>query len=87
MSKHALAEKLRKFYCEARPKHVEKRGQSMPALYAAEYHRNTLKNIRAAINRHLHDPDIDVDIVRDKELIHANRALDGTMKDQTKRRG
>ena len=85
MSKHALAEKLRKFYCEARPKHVEKRGQSMPALYAAEYHRNTHKNIRAAINRHLHDLDIDVDIVRDKEFIHAYRALDGTVKDQTKR--
>ena len=43
------------------------------------YHKNTLKNSRAAINRHLNDIGRSVDIVRDKEYKTANQALDGML--------
>ncbi|KAL5020044.1 hypothetical protein ScPMuIL_002936 [Solemya velum] len=39
-----LADRMKTFYCEARPKHSDEL-----------YHKNTLINIRAAINRHLAD--------------------------------
>ena len=38
---------------------------------SAEYHKNSFKNVRAAINRHMKDIGRDVDIVRDKELLNA----------------
>lgn len=79
-----LGEKLRKFYCEAKPKDVKKRENSMTVEQAAEYNKNTLKNIRAAINRKLCDVGRDLDIVRDKEFKSANKALDGLMKTLTK---
>ncbi|XP_041372867.1 uncharacterized protein LOC121386133 [Gigantopelta aegis] len=62
--------KLRKFYAEAQPKDKVKRENVMSAGQAVEYHKNTLKNIRAALNRHLHDIGIgqDVDIVKDKQF-------------------
>ena len=44
------------------------------------YHKNTLKNSRAAINRHLNDIGRSVDIVRDKEFKTANQTLDGMLK-------
>ena len=44
------------------------------------YHKNTLKNSRAAINRHLNDIGHSVDIVRDKEFKTANQTLDGMLK-------
>ena len=83
MSKSTIADRLRIFYCEAAPKKVEVRGKTQAPLQ--EYHKNSLRNIRAALNRHFHDLYLDLDIVRDKEFIYANRALDGTLKDQTKR--
>ncbi|XP_021357785.1 uncharacterized protein LOC110453244 [Mizuhopecten yessoensis] len=64
-----LCLKLRQFYAEATPK----KGQ--------EYHKNTLVNVRAAINRHLNDIGrFDVDIVRDRSFKSANTILDAKLK-------
>lgn len=46
----------------------------------AEYHKNTLKNIRGAINRHLQDIGIEFDIVRDKTFKTSNNMLDAKLK-------
>ncbi|CAC5385822.1 unnamed protein product [Mytilus coruscus] len=59
---------LGKFYAEATPKFSEKRGKEMSTAQSKEYHKNSMKNIWAAINRHIHDLDRDIDIVRDKEF-------------------
>ncbi|XP_052105474.1 uncharacterized protein LOC127738312 [Mytilus californianus] len=71
---------LGKFYAEATPKFSEKRGKEMSTAQSKEYHKNSMKNIRAAINRHIHDLDRDIDIVRDKEFRKANETLDGKLK-------
>ena len=42
--------------------------------------RQSLKNIRGAINRHFQDIGREIDIVRDKYFKPANRALDGNLK-------
>lgn len=41
-----------------------------------------MKNIRAAINRHLSDINIDIDIVNDREFKHANSTLNGLLKER-----
>ncbi|XP_061191035.1 uncharacterized protein LOC133199206 [Saccostrea echinata] len=64
---------LEKFYCEARP---EKDGQV--------YHKNTLKNLRAAINRRLGDLKRSVDIVKDKEFRSSNGVLAGLLKERAR---
>lgn len=56
-----LNSKLSKFYAEARSKITTENTQS-------EYHKNTMKYIRAAINRHLSDLERDMNIVKDKEF-------------------
>ena len=43
VDKGILAEKLAKFYCEAKPKDAEKRSTSMAMKHAEIYHKNTLK--------------------------------------------
>ena len=74
-----LATHLSKFYCEARPK---------PSKNTApkDYHRNTMINIRGAINRYIQNikrvPPID--ICKDKEFKTANGVLDGLLKEQMK---
>ena len=75
-----LNSKLRKFYLEATPKAVEHRQKSMPEHHASEYHKNTLKNVRGAINRHLKDIGRLFDIVKDKDFRSANNCLDGKLK-------
>ena len=75
-----LNSKLKKFYLEASPKDVGRRQKNMPEQQASEYHKNTLKNVRAAINRHLKDIGSTFDIVRDKEFRTANNCLDGKLK-------
>ena len=52
----------------------------MPQAQSQEYHKNSMKNIRAAINRHIQDLDRDFDIVRDKGFRKANDILDGKLK-------
>lgn len=69
-----LAEKLKKFYCEATPHEKNNKFDV--------YHKNTLKNIRSAINRHLSDIKRDIDIVHDKEFKHTNNTLNGLLKDR-----
>ena len=72
-----LNRKLQKFYLAATPKEVEHRKKNMPELQASEYRKNTLKNVRAAINRHLKDIGRPFDIAKDKEFSTANKCLDG----------
>lgn len=47
------------------------------------YHKNTLKNIRSAINRHLQDIGRPINIVHDTMFKSANRTLDGMLKAMT----
>ena len=68
VSTQELAEKLRTFYGEAKSK-----GD----------HKNTLKNIRSAINRHIQDLDRAIDVIRGVEFRSANRVLDGMLKQIT----
>lgn len=72
-----IADKLSKFYCEATPQENEKK-----TVTGGLYHKNTLKNIRAAINRHLSDLNRNIDIVHDREFKHANSTLNGLMKER-----
>lgn len=66
---------LAQFYCEARP---AKPQPGNPSGHL--YHRNTLINIRAGINRKLADLKRNIDVVRDKEFKYANGMLDGLLK-------
>lgn len=79
-----LAYLIRKFYCEARPKESKSREQNLPSNLSQVYHKNTLKSVRCAINRHLQDIGRSIDIVRDKEFKAANRTLDGMLKEMTR---
>ena len=80
-----LNESLRKFYAEAQPKNVSSRTQKMPDAQAAEYHKNSMKNVRAAINRHLKDIGRQIDIVKDTEFKSANAMLSSKLKFNLKR--
>ncbi|CAG2212786.1 KCTD1_15 [Mytilus edulis] len=80
VTKVDLNNKLRHFYAEAKPKNTEKRAQSMPQEHAGVYHKNSLKNVRAALNRHLTDINREIDIVKDNEFRQSNVILDSTLK-------
>ena len=45
-----------------------------------EYHKNTLQNVSAAINRHLKDIGRSIDIVRDSDFKPANAMLNAKLK-------
>ncbi|XP_033730755.1 uncharacterized protein LOC117320207 [Pecten maximus] len=75
-----LNDKLRVFYAEATPKNPEKREKEMTSDQAREYHKNSMKSIRGALNRHIKDVGRDMDIVRDKDFRSANNMLDGKLK-------
>ncbi|WAQ93557.1 hypothetical protein MAR_006028 [Mya arenaria] len=66
---------------KATPKQTEARKQAV--LQFSEYHRNTLTNIRSALNRHLKDLKRDIDLVRDKAFTSANNTLNGFLKHRT----
>ncbi|XP_062570216.1 uncharacterized protein LOC134232271 [Saccostrea cucullata] len=72
VSAEELASKLERFYCEARPSKAKTPNE--------EYHKNTLKGIRAAINRRLSDLRRDIDIVNDKTFKMANKCLTSLLK-------
>ena len=74
-----LAQKLRRFYCEAKPKNTAKRAEDLTLAQSENYHKNSLKSIRSAINRHLQDLGRSIDIVRDKEFKSANNTLNGML--------
>ncbi|XP_041352385.1 uncharacterized protein LOC121370915 [Gigantopelta aegis] len=63
-----LALLLRSFYASTAPLVTEGRKRRLPEKQVGEYHKNTLINIRGALNRHLHDSDRNIDIVKDKSL-------------------
>ena len=67
-----LAVKMSKFYCEAKPKDTGKT--------SADYHKNSLKNIRCGINRYLSDIGRQIDIVHDKSFRKPNQTLNGLLK-------
>ncbi|XP_061191033.1 uncharacterized protein LOC133199203 [Saccostrea echinata] len=69
-----LAVKLEKFYCEAKPQ-PDPKNKSYE-----EYNKNTMKAMRAAINRHFSDIGRDFDIVNDRQFKLANRSLIGLLK-------
>jgi hypothetical protein len=75
-----LNENLRKFYAEAQPKNLSSRTKKMNAEHAAEYHSNSMKNVRAAINRHLKDIGRQIDIVKDTEFKSSNAILSSKLK-------
>lgn len=52
---HELNQKQGKFYAKASPKPGEKGANQMSSDQAMEYHKNSYKSIRSAINRHLRD--------------------------------
>ena len=52
---------------------------------ASEYHKNYLRCIRSAVNRHLQDLGRDIDIVRDTASKQANNTLDGKMKQNVRK--
>ena len=52
----------------------------MTKQQASEYHNNTFKSIRSALNRHIHDIGRQFDIVRDREFRESNNVLDGKLK-------
>ena len=76
----SLNDNLRQFYAEAQPKHLSKRALKMAENQAQEYHKNTLKSVRAAINRHVKDIGRTVDIVRDTEFKSGNAMLGAKLK-------
>ncbi|CAC5412465.1 unnamed protein product [Mytilus coruscus] len=80
ISEENLNESLRKFCAEAWPKYLNKRIQSMPESMAQEYHKNSLKNVRSVINRHLKDIGRNIDIVRDKDFKLENSMLSAKLK-------
>ena len=75
-----LADLLREFYGSAAPRVTEGRKKSLSEVHAQEYHKNTLKNMRGAINRHLNDLHRGIDIVRDKQFLKCNNLLNAKLK-------
>jgi hypothetical protein len=78
-----LADLLEKFYTVVVPKFVAKSMRTPAKSTGSEpmYHKNTLINIRAAINRKLADLNrTDINIVGDKAFKHANGVLNGLLK-------
>lgn len=79
-----LANKLDKFYAEATPKPDQKRSEKMKEQ-ASEYHKNSFKSIRSALNRHIQNLGRDFDIVRDRQFKTCNSILDGKLKKKCSR--
>jgi len=71
-----LAELLRAFYAETRPQ--VKKDDKGPV--SEDYHKNTMKNLRAALNRHLRVLGRAIDIVKDRDFQRANDLLNGKLK-------
>ena len=64
---------------EAAPRNTSSRNEQI-----SEYHKNSFKNVRAAINRHFKDIGRDFDIVRDKQFKSSNGMLNGKLKQNLK---
>jgi hypothetical protein len=88
ISPEDLSKKMKQFYCDARPSASKtppkQRPKTAPGPKTTDglYHKSTLINIRAAINRKLADLQRNIDVVRDKVFKTANGALDGLLKER-----
>lgn len=71
----SIKSSLRQFYAEAQPQNIPKK---VLEEQAQEYHTNSLKNVRVALNRHLKD--ISRGIVRDSEYKSAHSMLSAMLK-------
>lgn len=81
ISKDDLLRKLGQFSCEVKPQPQETDGQKAETK-DQEYHKNTLKNIRGAVNRYLSDINRDIDIVNDREFKEPNKIFNGLLKER-----
>lgn len=79
-----LNECLRKFYAEAQPKAMSGREKKFSPELGNEYHKNSMKNVRAAINRHLKDSGRVIDIVNGTNFTSANKMLCAKLKNNLK---
>lgn len=78
ISKEDLNEKLKYFYAEAKPKFFE---NCVKVPYQSNaYNRNSMINVRAAINRHLKHIGKIFDIVRDSDFRESNALLNAKWK-------
>ena len=75
-----LNENLRTFYAEAQPKNAENRAKKLSDDQGAEYHKNYMRNVRSALNRHMKDIGRLVDIVKDNDFKTSNAMLSSKMK-------
>lgn len=83
VTEETLGPILRKFYCEMAPQSSDTRSKKL-GVAAQTYQRNTMKNIRTGLNRHLADIGRNLDIVHGTAFKMANRTLEGLMKEHTK---
>ena len=79
-----LANLQREFNGSTAQKATESRKKTLPETHVNDYHKNSLKNMRAAINRHLKGIHRDIDIVRDKPFTKVNDLLNAKLKSMTK---
>ena len=79
ISAEDLGSLLCKFYAEAAPK-PNRRDEDDETDNGRIYNKNTMKSIRASINRHLRDIDRNIDIARDKSFSRANNILYSKLK-------
>jgi hypothetical protein len=80
IEKAELNEQLRHFFAEAKPKNNEERATSMIDEHVQVYHKNTLKNIRTALNRHTKELNRNFDIVHVSDFRTSSIIYDSTMK-------
>ena len=52
----------------------------MPDEHAAEYHKNSMKNARTVIKRHLEDTNHQIDIVKNTEFKSSNTMISSKLK-------
>ena len=80
-----LNENLRKFYAKAQPENAENRAKKMSDDQATEYHKNSMRNVRSALNRRMKDIGRLVDIVKDNDFKTSNAILSSKMKHNLKK--
>jgi hypothetical protein len=80
-----LNENLRKFYAKAQPENAENRAKKMSDDQATEYHKNSMRNVHSALNRHMKDIGRLVDIVKDNDFKTSNAILSSKMKHNMKK--
>ncbi|VDH96563.1 Hypothetical predicted protein [Mytilus galloprovincialis] len=78
VSVEELNEKLKYFYAETKP--MTKSNESISHTNPAIYTKHSMKNIRAALNRHFKNIKRDFDIVKDSAFKESNALLDAKIK-------